>query len=192
MIDPSTRFGQSVQHLPRRQQEVAFYHTFAKRNPYEGEDTYHDINMSLRYENCKVGLAPCVVCSSSLFSRRWVKHLTGSESMVLMGFPWEVLNMIALDHGWLSHKRMMELAGNAFNGYMMTAIISAILVSCGWPLHARPQWAPPDASTSTSSSSSSTSTYNSTSSVAREVASVPAVVASSESETESESEGPVK
>ena len=159
VINQEDAFGLAVKHLPRRQQEAAFYYTFDTR-PVESQDTYHDINMSMRFENSKAGSVPCIVCSSSLWSWRWRKHIWGAEAMVLQGFPWTVLKQqAAVNGGWLSHRHLQEMAGNSFNGFALSSIVCCILITFDWADHSSAS-PPPAISTACIAGSSSSAAVN--------------------------------
>ena len=69
-------------HLPQRQQEIALYQRLRKRQPKEDDvETIHDLNCNIEWNSQSIGIAPTIVCTSSLRLRQRMRTIHGAEAM---------------------------------------------------------------------------------------------------------------
>ena len=123
--DNDEALTKAVQHLPRRAQEAVYFYTKTGKGP---EETVHDVNMNLEWNSVAVEVCPTIVCSSTLWLRKAMREIWGAEALSLQGFP-----LCDLHHEAYSHTRMMELAGNAFNGLVVAAVMTAAMTHISFP-----------------------------------------------------------
>ena len=108
-------FEKASAHLPRRQQESAWW-LMAK---YQlEEETVHDLNMSHAWgSDTKVGLCPCLASTSRLWLRVRARDVVGPESMAIQGF--DFARQLTTADGApaaqrYSHPQRIDLAENSF------------------------------------------------------------------------------
>ena len=87
------------------------------------EERTHDLNMSVQYASAANSSFPCIVCSSSIYMIERGRMASWWECMRLQGYP-----VHRLDHLFLSQHHGMELAGNAFNGFVIPPLITAAFI----------------------------------------------------------------
>ena len=87
-----------------------------------GERT-HDLNMSLEYGSGADESFPCIVCSSKMYMISRGRMASWWECLRLQGYP-----VHRLGHLLLSQNQGMELAGNAFNGFVIPPLVVAAFI----------------------------------------------------------------
>ena len=83
----------------------------------------HDLNMSLEYGNGADDSFPCIVCSSNMYMINRGRMASWWECLRLQGYP-----VHRLDHLLLSQNQGMQLAGNAFNGFVIPPLVAAAFI----------------------------------------------------------------
>ena len=123
----SPEFLRRCEHLTQRHSEIAFFQTFRPRAEFDGSgsETVHDLNFTVTWENQTIAMAPTIVCTSILWLSRKQRQVCGVEALRLQGFPGRLADTLHSDHG-LSLAQKMELAGNAFNGLVVSAVFIAV------------------------------------------------------------------
>ena len=79
--------------------------------------------MSLEYSSGADYSFPCTVCSSSMYIIKRGRMASWWECLRLQGYP-----VHRLDHLLLTQHQGMELAGNAFNGFVIPPLITAAFI----------------------------------------------------------------
>jgi site-specific DNA-cytosine methylase len=121
---------ENVRHLPTRVQEAAFFHTHRPRHEnIRGLPTYHDLMPNLAWLSEIKNVLPTITCGAILFDRLNKRVLSGFESLLAQGFD---LNQLLAHDRQLSNSNLMELAGNAFNGFAVSAIVVSTLTVYPW------------------------------------------------------------
>ena len=92
-------------------------------------DTILDLSQGLHRIPVGKDVAPCIIPNSILWSRRRCRCLFANEALALQGF--QLLPRDRLSS--FSHMELMSLAGNAFCGHNVMAILIAILSVYEWP-----------------------------------------------------------
>lgn len=101
--------------------------------------TCRDLNMTLGWSRIRSGVTPCIVSSSVMWVRGPVsphtqvsprvvnRVLTGRELLSLQGFSLQAQARAQVDAPLFSNKDRTDLAGNAFNGAVLVALLVATL-----------------------------------------------------------------
>ena len=120
------RFG-----LSRRQVEVIHFLDQAHMCSDPSKDhVFADINMSLGWVSPSVGHVPCLVSTSQIWCFKLKHPLLGSEALALQGFGFG--DQVAIYPCHLAQRYTMDLAGNAFNGGVLAALLAATLAAHTW------------------------------------------------------------
>ena len=131
-------FEEKLAGCSQRMKEIAWLnHLLAERG--DGKERCTDLNMSISWGGGdSVGFTPCIICSSTIFLARRCRVLWGIEAMTLQMWP----GASSLEQ--YGHEKLMDLAGNAFTGGCVAAVLIALLTSQNWSsehfkhLHANP------------------------------------------------------
>lgn len=116
--------------LPRRCREIVFFWDATKPAPASPEEEVLDLGQSIhRVPHC-TNAVPCILPNSILWLRRRFRVVEPNEALVLQGFPLLSYQQLA---SW-SSAELMDLAGNAFCGENVIAILIAALTAYAWPL----------------------------------------------------------
>ena len=101
-------------HLPRRNQETAYYHTMCKRSKEYVSEKMFDLNMNLEWQLHQPTVG-CLVCTAKPWLLKRRRELTGAEALTIQGFAWWEIR-----HSDTRYKNtdMLHLAGNAMSGYV--------------------------------------------------------------------------
>lgn len=122
-------FAKKVGHLPQRQKELVFY----LEHIYKGQEkeTLHDINMSMQWLSVCVACSPCIVSSSRLWCRKRLGgvDLAACEALALQGFSHTAQKVADPP---LTEKELVDLAGNAFNGAVVMAVVASSVAVGRW------------------------------------------------------------
>lgn len=120
-------FAEKTRSLPRRMSEVLFYHESQHRDT-PGEIVV-DLNYSMNWGAASYGKCPCIVSTSMLWClrRNGGQEILPEEALCLQGFSHSAMRPQAF-----SGRQVYDLAGNAFNGGVLAAVISACFASCDW------------------------------------------------------------
>ena len=124
--DPS--FLDRADYLCNRQLEVAWY--IARQYEQRGTkvETTRDLNMSLSWQQDKTSLdAHCLVSTSRPWLLLRQRSMCGAEALTLQGFPESYLKSYPTS---FTDPQLLDLAGNAFNGFVLLAAISAFFGTC--------------------------------------------------------------
>ena len=105
--DSTTKLGQNVSHLCRREKETPSHR-------------YHDVYPTLRWGREVTGHVGTIVCSNRLFDRLRQRHLHGAGCMALHGYTIEAL-FDELAKNEPMHELMTELAHSTFSGFVLAA-----------------------------------------------------------------------
>ena len=121
-------FPERVDYLGRRQLEIAWYHSRLFADDPTTVETTKDLNMSMGWQSEKSSsVAQCLVSTS----RPWLmirgRSLCGVEALMLQGFPVGHLNDQPTS---FPDSQLIDLAGNAFNGYVCLAVCSSLFGTC--------------------------------------------------------------
>ena len=73
---------------------------------------------------------PCMATTSKMWLHRLGRELWGGEALSIQGLWWKGLQVLISD-GTLDHRRLQDLAGNAFSGFCVAALISAAVACMG-------------------------------------------------------------
>ena len=114
-------FCDAVSVLPRRQQELAYFHTI--RHTEEPRESLHDLNPSVQFGASAVGYCPCIVSSAVLWLRKRMRPLHGAEALQLQGLP---LHRYRHCSTLYTSKFLMEMGGNAFSSYHVVPNLLAV------------------------------------------------------------------
>ena len=132
-------FQRATGHLPRRQQECAWYHEQCISHWPEAdkmarakkqERLVTDLNQSLSWQIRPgwdhLGLSCCLVGSSRpwLVSKR--RDMCGEECLALQGVPYHQ------QPDWPDNVLTIDLAGNSFNAFVIDNILTAICSAAPW------------------------------------------------------------
>lgn len=117
-------FHERVAHLNDRLQQTAWFLENTKGDHADDEELMADINMSADWLKVKPGMCPCLVSSSMIWLVRQQRLLQPSEALNLQGFPPTILQECDPP---LSCAKLVDLAGNAFNGPVVEAVALAVL-----------------------------------------------------------------
>ena len=92
-----------------------------------------DINMAMSWvkENFNEDVCPCLASTSRIWMHRRRRELWGGEALSLQGLHWTQFKPSVL--AGVSHRRLMDLAGNAFSGFCLAPLITAALAMFPWP-----------------------------------------------------------
>ena len=116
-------------------QELIYFsrHTALKDWPAELDEVTQDIDMSFRYcaDHFESDRTPTIASSSVIWLHRRQRELWGGEALGIQGLPWVQLSEEAQQ--LVTHKRMIDLAGNAFSGFVIAPIITSALALYNWP-----------------------------------------------------------
>jgi site-specific DNA-cytosine methylase len=127
-LDP--KLYENVRHLPTRVQEAAFFHTHKPRQDnHRGVPTYHDLMPNLAWLSEIRNILPTLTCGAIIFDRLNKYVLSGGECLLAQGFH---LQHLLAQGQQLSNSNLMELAGNAFNGFALSAILVSTLTVYPW------------------------------------------------------------
>ena len=99
-----------------------FYQSLHSKNRCAEERT-HDLNMSLEYGSGADSSFPCIVCSSSMYMIKRGRMASWWGCLRLQGYP-----VHRCGHLLLTQHQGMELAGNAFNGFVIPPLITAAFI----------------------------------------------------------------
>ena len=121
----------ALRHLSRREMECAWYHTLVA----EANAIPHaivDLNMSIDWAK---GSSPdkvhCIVSTSKLYSTRRRRDLCGLEVLNLQGM-WH--QGVRRSPRKFTTTELVDLAGNAFNGFVCIALLAALFGAVKWDL----------------------------------------------------------
>ena len=89
-----------------------------------------DVAQSLSRVSRCTDAVPCVLPNSILWLRRQGRVVEPGEALFLQGLPMRTSNQLSL---W-TKAELMDLAGNAFCGGNVAALLLASLVEYTWPL----------------------------------------------------------
>jgi hypothetical protein len=111
---------QVIQHLPRRCQEIIYFKD--KTSPLEDDNSDEeviDVGQGLnRVPTCS-NAVPCILPRSILFMRRKFRLILAPEALVLQRLP----KFSPQDLRAFSACELMDLAGNAFCGFNVLALL---------------------------------------------------------------------
>jgi site-specific DNA-cytosine methylase len=122
-LDADAIVSASTAHLVRRHRESVVYNLEIKK-PDDPVDTYHDMNVTLKWKSRSSNHVQTIVCTSRIYCALHNKELWGGELLNLQGFP-----LIKLIPGCATHTQLIHLAGNSFNAYMFMPIMTALFIS---------------------------------------------------------------
>lgn len=125
-------FPEWVEYLPRRFQECAFFAAFVWPSRNSPLESCHDLNVTIEWDACGLGVVPCIVCSGCLWLRLKHRQIHGVEALRMQGFP--IHKIPAHLHAYVSHKKFMELAGNSFSGFVVTPALTSVFKDAPWDL----------------------------------------------------------
>ena len=122
-------FRAATKHLSERMRQNCFYFSFhpIAENTVR-PDTYHDVHMTLKWNNVSETILPCVTCGAVVWSVRMCRLISGEEAFAAQGFPARLLPPA----GDFSNRQLFDLAGNSFNGFVFGAILTAAMASLPW------------------------------------------------------------
>lgn len=135
-------FGPCSSHLCRRMREVAYY--FTQKLRHQTLETVHDLNMSIDFmSEPRLGGCPCLVSTARPWLRRRQRDLIGDEALALQG--WDILRQREprdgpvsgrgrreQGRGGFSNQQKLDLAGNAFCGFVIAPVLVALITSIDW------------------------------------------------------------
>jgi len=126
-------FKDMVRHLPERKQQALYYwDCIMKRQDIMAEEELMvDTNMSCDWQNVHMGICPCIVSSSSLWLLKRGRFLQPCEALHLQGFPVQIQQECIPP---LSCREKVDLAGNAFSGQVLLAVLLALVTGVDWSL----------------------------------------------------------
>lgn len=81
-----------------------------------------DVNLNINWVNLRKGSLPTIASSSVMFLLRRKRELHGAEAMACQGFP-----LCRLQYTDYTHKELSEMAGDAFNGFVFTALFISLM-----------------------------------------------------------------
>jgi site-specific DNA-cytosine methylase len=126
--DDQELFG-NVKHLPLRMQEVAYYHVHREREAPNDLDTYHDLMPNLSWKSEMKKVLMTVTCGGVIFDRRRKVVLWGGECLMMQGF--DVSDVLQYCSKY-TQGQLMELSGNAFNGFASMAVLVSMFAVYPW------------------------------------------------------------
>ena len=125
---------------PQRQREMALYYSIVHRG--REKETAHDLNLSIGFasRDCEEEECFCLASSSRPWLRVRQRSMNGDECLVQQGFDYRrqvaAFNMIDKSSRStcevpieFTHHHKIDLAGNAFNGYVVGGILVCLLCS---------------------------------------------------------------
>lgn len=106
---------------------MLFYHESQHRDT-PGEIVV-DLNYSMNWGAASYDKCPCIVSTSMLWClrRNGGQEIMPEEALCLQGFSYSAMRPQAF-----TGRQVYDLAGNAFNGGVLAAVISACFASCDW------------------------------------------------------------
>ena len=134
--DDEPEFAARVACYPKRAREVIYYYSRLPRSEEDAmKETCHDINMNLAWHTEAEEKCVCITCSSILYLRRRQREILGTELLAIQGFSFEAQNnnKPGCSAATFSHRKKVELAGNAFNGFVGMAALISVIVAYPWP-----------------------------------------------------------
>lgn len=124
------RILQNLMQLPERCREIIAYSDAINPAPEEGHDEVLDVSQSIdRLPRCKDAV-PAICPKSVLWSRARGRCILANEKLALQGWPM----MTREDFADFPTHVLDDLAGNAFNGQNIAAIVLAALTRYDWPV----------------------------------------------------------
>lgn len=108
--------------------QVAWYLEKVIRPTLDGEEAVCDLNTNLAWllGSMRPQQASCIVSTSRPWSIQRRRCVSGSEALHLQGLPpW---NQRITE---FSESQLFDLAGNAFNGYVLIAVLAAMVAALG-------------------------------------------------------------
>ncbi len=125
-------FAEKVGCLAHRCQELVYFlEQVHKAELTMGCEFVADVNLSIQWCRARKREVPCIVSSSRMWALHRGRLLAGEELLALQGFS------IQVQHDYCdtwSHKQLVDLAGNAYNGAVLAAVVTAVLASHQPPL----------------------------------------------------------
>ena len=126
-------FSKLTAGMSDRMREVVYYYTNRPMQPPlpPEVETCHDVNMSIHFDSCTLGMAPCIVSTSRIWLRKAQCELSGKELLRLQGWPLEV-SLKAGDPPY-TESQLCDLAGNAFCGYVVSGVLITLFAMLDAP-----------------------------------------------------------
>ena len=81
----------------------------------------------MNWGSCSPQLLPTITCSARLWVNQVRRLVSGWEALRAQGFP-----VHRLDFDQLTQRQFMELVGNAFSGFVVAPIVTAIIMHAPW------------------------------------------------------------
>ena len=121
----------ATEHLPERQRECAWYHVKVAESQTVATEHIIDLNLNLEWSAaCNTNTeCPYIVSTSKLFAVGRRRELCGNEALALQGL-WHS----ELKTDQFSNLQIIDLAGNAFNGFVLQALFVGIVSVFPWEL----------------------------------------------------------
>ncbi len=94
----------------------------------QGVELFADVNLSIGWCRLLPNIVPCLVSTTQLWSVSRRRIVCGEETLALQGFCHSAQRNTKK---WRS-RQLVDLAGNAFNGAVLVAVLTAALSSFPW------------------------------------------------------------
>lgn len=114
-------FVEALGFLPQRAQECAFF--YCEKHKDSTEETVHDLNLNLTWGSEAVDQCVCICSSSIIFIRSKMRILLGEEALAIQGLSHCIQRPLSPP---LTQKDLLEMAGNAFSGFVGMAVLLTI------------------------------------------------------------------
>ena len=122
-------FAAKTAGLPRRQQELVFIMEHIHKAELDlGIELWADVNFSIAWCQARRKVTPCIVCGSRIWGLTLGRELCAEELLALQGFSHAAQG----DTMQWAPKQLVDLAGNAFNGAVVAAVLTASLAAYPW------------------------------------------------------------
>ena len=117
-----TWFMDRLGYLTARYREVAWYYVCLARRQAQEHEWVHDLNLSLGWNSTAKDSCPCATCLSTFLLTQRLRVISWWEAMRMQGWLVHRIDILAL-----SQRTGMELAGNAFSGFVINPLLVASL-----------------------------------------------------------------
>ena len=132
----SQQFIEKVHGMTQRKKELIHYYQqcLVTADIDDQEECYLDINMSIGWVRPRSGMLPCIVSSSHIWQLHACKEITGEELLCLQGFSHQLQATVTPPACGkiFTQVSKIDLAGNAFNGAVLMAVLTAALSTYPW------------------------------------------------------------
>lgn len=118
--------------LPQRCREIVYFWDATRETPQDPEEEVLDLAQGITRVPTCTNAVPCILPNSVLWLRRRFRVVEPNEALALQGLPRMSYHQLA---SW-SGAELMNLAGNAFCGENVLAVLVAALTAYVWPLSA--------------------------------------------------------